>query len=266
MSIFIFEIKAQWKNTLLWALVIAGIMLLFQGGVYPMFKESASDIMQMMTNMPKEFLLAVGFSGGMMVNFGSLYIMTYSYLSLLGAIMAMSASLAIFAREKRSKCSDFLLTKPLSRVSVYTQKAAAVLVLLAAADIITLLAAIFVFSVSGEPESEINKFILSTYGLFLTELIFASVGAAWSVWAKKIRSIAGTASAFGFGAFIMSAIYSITNEKLLGYTAPLKYFDPAHVYQYGGFETRLYLTAAIIFTVCAAASLYKFIRSDIAAG
>lgn len=262
MNIYLFELKAQWKNALAWTLAILLFLAIFQLGIYPAFADSLNEVMDIISNYPKPFLAAFGFSNDAMFSFIGFFSLTYSYLALMGAIMAVSLSVSAFAREKRSKCSDFLLTKPRSRGEIFWTKMAEVITLITLSNLVIILIAALIYVNSGEPREDLGTFLICTGGLFFTQIVFTALGTAIAVFAKKIRSISGIATAVGFSAFILSALYSILKEETIRYLAPLKYFDPVAFYSDGSFEFQYVCTAIIITLGLIATAYFAYCKHD----
>lgn len=258
MNIFKFEVKSLIKSTAVWTVSIASLFILMQSALYPVFYDSIDDVMKVIEGYPKEFLSAFGFESDTMFSFGGFFNLTYSYLSLMGAIMAAVLSITAFAREKRNKCSDFLLSKPCSRITVFFAKLSSVLTLLFVSNLIMILIALTVFSGTDD----LDKLILCLIGLLFTEVVFIALGILFAIFAKKVRNIAGIATAFGFSAFILSALYGILNEEKMRYITPLKYFNPAAVYSNGFFETEYAVTAVILIISCIGIACYCFCKKD----
>jgi ABC-2 type transport system permease protein len=258
MNVFKFELKSQLRSTVIWTVAVITLLLMFQSGIYPLYSESLDDVMEIMSGFPKAFIAAFGMNSETMFSFGGFFNLTYNYLSLMGAIMAAVLSITAFSREKRSKCLDFLLAKPCSRMTIFSAKLLSVLTLLLLSNLLTVLTAAVVFSATAD----LGKLILSLSGLFYTEIVFIALGTIFSIFAKKVRSVSGAAIAFGFGSFILSAMYGILNEEKMRYITPLKYFNPSAVYADGGFEGKYVVTAIIVIVVCIGTAGYHFCKYD----
>ena len=262
MNIFLFELKALRSSFIIWTFSILLVFFALMTGIYPAFLASANDVAKVFSNYPPEFMIAFGFDAASVFSFGGFFTFTYTYLALTGAIMASSLALSTFSREKRSKCVDFLLTKPIKRGSIFFYKFASGFLFLTAMNLLFLGIASLVFR-GGRQEADIySRFLLAAVGLFLTQLVFYALGLTFAVFAKKIRSVSGIATAFGFSAFIISALQGILKEEALRYISPLKYFNPESVFQTGSYETKYALTGAVVFLLCLIISYVKFCRSD----
>lgn len=259
MSIFIFEIKAQLKNTVIWILSILAVLLLFMAVIYPVFEGSLEEVVKMIEGFPPEFTAAFGFDVTSMFSIGGFYGFAFAYISLIGAIMAVSLSVSAFSREKRSKSTDFLLTKPVGRGRIFMEKLLSGFGILLVTNGIYIAACYWVLR-DGVPEVEL--LFLSGLALLLTQLAFFGIGVLFAVWSKKVRSVSGVATAVGFGAFILSALINIMKDDKIRYIAPLKYFDPTALFQNGSYELRYAMVGVTVTGICLVAAFALFCKRD----
>lgn len=262
MNVYLFEIKAQFRSFLVWALTILATLLVFMAGVYPVFLGSWDDIQKVLENLPPAFVAASGWEINFLYNYGGFFTLAFSYIALIGAIMAASLALSAFGREKRSRCLDFLFTKPAKRSRLYLAKLLAGVTLLVFVNIIFILATVLLYRGSGQPVPGAGQMLLAASGLFFTQLVFWAAGILYAVAAKRIRSVAGTATVFAFAGFFLSALYNIMEKEALRFITPLKYFDPAAVFLYGGFETRYAVTALALVVLSLILSYLRYCNSD----
>lgn len=262
MNLYFFELKHQWKTTILWTVSIILIFTFLQLGIYPAFSENMQDLEEMIRSMPEVFLKAFGFDLTTMSGFGEFFKLTYRYLVLMASIMGMVLSVASFSRERRSKCSEFLLTKPISRTKIFLLKLEEVLSLTLFSWFLILISAIVLYIQSKESISEMRVFVLSVMGLFFTQLLFVGIGTFYAVTAKKVRSVSGTALAAGFAGFILTSLQEVIGDEKLRYIAPLNYFNPQSVYENGFFELRFVLICSFATVFCLLAAWYFFSRRD----
>jgi ABC-2 type transport system permease protein len=262
MNIYLFELKAQAKSFLIWTIVIVFFLIIFMGAMYPVFYDSMDDITAMLQNFPPEFAAAFGVHLEEMFSYGGFFSFTFLYLSLVGAIMAVTLAVSSFAREKRSKCMDFLLTKPRSRRTIFTAKLLSGLTLLIVTNLFFIAAALLSFAASGEEQDSFGRFLLGTLSLFPTQLVFYAIGILFAILAKKVRSVSGAATAIGFAGFILTALNGMLEEEFIRYIDPLEYYDPTAVFAAGGYEVKFAVTGLIVIAACVLISYAKFKKSD----
>ena len=261
MNVYRFELKRTFGSFAGWTLGLLASVSVFMQGMYPIYKDSVDDILKMMESFPPEFLAAFGFNEDMF-SFGGFYAFTFTYLTLMGVLFAGAVTLGIFAREKRSRCQEFIFAKPMTRVRLFGIKLAAALTLLALSNLLLLGWVAAVVEMAGEQEL-LGNILTATGSLFLTELLFMSLMILYAVAARKVRTITGPSMAFAFGGFILSALSGIIDKEEMRFIAPFKYFDPFHAVLEGGFEPPYALTAALLFVLAMAGSFLIFIRKDV---
>ncbi|MGE4483843.1 MAG: ABC transporter permease subunit [Oscillospiraceae bacterium] len=265
MNIYLFELKRLSKSLVVWAVCIAGILILLMKGFYPAMMESKAEVAALFANFPPEFMAVLGLDIDKMFSYEGFYLFSFTYVGLASAIMAVSLALQCFAREKRGKCTDFILTKPVNRRGVYGAKYLACITVLLLFNLFYV-AIIAPDYISKTVNFQLNgSFVLFMLSPLLTQLIFLSLGIIYAIFSKRVRSISGTATAFGFAAFLLSGVAEILEKETLNLIAPLKYFDPKFVADTGTFDPKLLAAAVIVFAGCTAAAFIRYCRQDIAA-
>lgn len=265
MNIYSYEIRSQIKSFVIWTLSILLVYTVFMTGMFNVFMESRETIEKAYSGLPPAFAAAFGIYIDRLFTYGGFYSFLYNYIALIGAIMAAAFSASAFSREKRSKCVDFLLTKPLGRGKIFMAKLLSSLTLLAVANILFVAAASVGYTASGQDPEGLGRLVWASCALFFTQLVFMAFGVLFAVYARKVRSVSGIATAFGFAGFILSALYSLLEEEAVHFIAPLKYFEPISVFTTGGFEVRYAVTAFAVTAVCLCLSYVKYIRYDVPA-
>lgn len=262
MNIYFYEMKSQLKSYITWTVSILLFFFIFMSGMYSVFMDSNDAVQKMLAGLPAGFAAAFGVVLEQLFTYGGFYSFIYTYIGLVGAIMASSIALAAFSREKRSKCTDFLLTKPVSRAAVFISKLLSCLTLLLAVNILYVALAAIAYLSAGQDQAQLGRFIWAACGLFFMQLVFMSFGIIFAVFARKVRSISGLATAFGFAGFILSALHGLLEEDSIRFIAPLKYFEPMSVFSSGGYELKYAVTAAVVVIVCVGMSYIRFRHSD----
>ncbi len=263
MNVYRFELRRQWKSVFSWTLVLSLLLAALMVAVYPVYLGSRADLQKVLEGFPPEFAAAFGVSLDSIFSYGGFYAFCYLYIALCGAIMAASLGLSVFAREKRSKCTDFLLTKPLSRARLFGAKLAVCVALLFLSSLFY--SAVFLLICRTAPESAapLGNVLLAAGALFFIELLFLSIAIAAATFFKKVRSVSGIAVAIGFGGFILTALHSLLEEDWTRYIAPFKYFDVTLAFSQGRYEAPYVLTAAALGLGLLALSFLRYVKSDV---
>jgi len=261
MNIFGFELKRSLASLLGWTIAILLGISLFMQGMFPIYQDSAKDILAMIESFPKEFLAAFGFSKEMF-GYAGFYAFSFTYLTLMGVMFVSSVTLQIFAREKRGHCQEFIYVKPVTRKRLFTEKLMAVLTTLLISNGLIIGWALAVAKMAGE-SNILGKIALASFSLILTELLFMALAILYSIQARRVRSISGTAMALAFAGYILSALSNIIDKVEMRYIAPFKYFDPYSAAVDGHFETPYVITAAVLFVLLMGVSYYRFTTKDV---
>jgi len=265
MNVFRFELGRAWKNAAIWTLLILGLLGGLVIGALPMFLESRAGVEAMLANFPPAFAAPFGMQLDNLFSFGGFYSFGFLYFSLLGAIMAAGIGLDLFSREKREKCMDFLLTKPRGRGRLFGEKLLAALSLLLASNALFVAESLALYRAYAPAPLEPGHALIAASSLFFTQVVLLAVAIFVAVFARKIRSVSGVATAIGFAGFLLSALNSLLEEEKFRYVTPFKYFDVEKAFQTGSFDVPYALTGAVvaIFLVCAA--YLRYTKRDIPA-
>ncbi|MDD4773377.1 MAG: ABC transporter permease subunit [Eubacteriales bacterium] len=262
MNVFLFELKSQTRTFVIWTSVILFNLILFIKGIYPVFYAAVDEVLAMLSGFPPEFSAAFHVTDDMFT-YSGFYCFTYMYIVLIGAIMAAVLSISSFAREKRNKCADFLLTKPVERRNIFFAKLLSSMLLLFAAGVLFAAVSVLLYLSDNPGGGQTAQYLIASAGLFFTQMIFIAAGIFYAVFAKRVRSVAGSATAFGFGAFILSALVNILDKELFFLISPLSYFNPAAVFAGGTHEFKYIAAAVIAIAGMVWASYFKYTGSDI---
>ena len=265
MNVYRFELRRAWVGAAVWTLVILGLLGGLIIGALPAFLESRAGVEAMLGSFPPAFAAAFGLQLDNLFSFGGFYTFGFLYYSLFGAIMVAGIGLDLFSREKREKCMDFLLTKPRTRGRLFGEKLLAALTLILCSNMLFIAESLALYRAYAPVPLETGYALLAAASLLCTELVMFAVAVFAAVFARRIRSVSGTATAIGFAGFLLSALHSLVEEDALRYITPYKYFDAGKAFFEGRFETPYALTAAVVTLALLALSYWRYTRADIPA-
>lgn len=265
MNVYRFELKRAWVGAMIWTLVLTGLLCGLIAGALPAFLESRTAVENMLSSFPPAFRAAFGMQMDNLFSFGGFYAFGFLYYSLFGAIMASGIGLDLFSREKREKCMDFLLTKPRMRSRLFCEKLLAALTLLLLSNAVFIAASLALYRVYAPAPLQFGHALLAASSLLWTELLFFAIGTCAGVFARKVRSVSGAATAIGFAGFLLSALHSLLEEEMLRYITPFQYFETAKAFFDGAFEPKYALTGSVIALVLMAAAYVRYTRADVPA-
>ncbi len=111
LNIYLFELKTQLRSIISWGIAFILLAYAFLKGLYPMFADAATQIMEMLKGMPEAFVKAFGFDIDSMFEFGGFYGFIFGYLSVAGAIMASYSCSCYFLQRKKRQVYGFYYNK-----------------------------------------------------------------------------------------------------------------------------------------------------------
>jgi ABC-2 type transport system permease protein len=265
MNVFRFELRRAWANVAIWTFLILGLLGGLIIGALPAFLESRAGVEAMLASFPPAFAAAFGMQMDNLFSFGGFFSFGFLYYLLFGAIMVAALGLDLFSREKREKCMDFLLTKPRARSRLFGEKLLAALALILLSNALFILESFLLYRAYAPTPDQPARALLAASALLFTELVILAVAVFIAVFARKVRSVSGVATAIGFGGFLLSALHSLLEEDALRYITVYKYFDASKAFFEGKFDTPYVITAVVLSLSLIRAAYTKYTRADIPA-
>ncbi len=229
--------------------------------VFPEMKGEMESISRLFAAMGS-FAAAFGMDR---LNFGTLTgfyaIECVNVLGLGGAFFATLTGVSALEKEERGGTAEFLLTHPISRARVATEKLAAILSQITAMNLILLLVSLFSICAIGEPIPW-REVLLMHFACFLLQTELAAVCFGISAFLRR--------GGFGIGLGIATMLYFLNlianmSEKLrfLKYITPFGYCEGVDIVTNGGLDVGM-LAVGLLFTgVGIAAAYLNYCRKDL---
>jgi ABC-2 type transport system permease protein len=245
MTIFLHELKRGWLALLIWSAAIAWLLGL-TAMIFPIMLEEMKEIQTLLESLG-DLAELLGITDMMSGDFLGYFAGEYTEtLGLGGGIYAALTAVAILAGEENNHTAEFLLTHPVSRNRVVTEKAlsvfARVSVLNLAATLVSVIAALAVGA-----EFDLGKLLLISLSAYILQIEIAAVCLMVSALLPK----GGTAIALGvtIGGYFVNVI-SMAAEELewLKYLTPFSYASGAYINENGSIEIP-YLCVGLAITV-----------------
>ena len=128
-NLYLKELKRNRKTFWIWTAIVLGFTVMVLS-IYPSMKGMGDDLTNMMSNIPDELRKAMGMdeqTWSSIIGFYSTYFGIY--IVLLTGIYTMSTGATIVSKEEKDRTAEFLLTKPISRKSIFQTKMMSLLTL-----------------------------------------------------------------------------------------------------------------------------------------
>lgn len=254
------ELRQGKISFLIWMAAI-GFLLATCVFLFPEMKgqmEGVNDIFASMGSFTEAF-------GMDRLNFGTLVgfysVECGNILGLGGAFYASLCAVGMLSKEEKDKTAEFLLTHPVSRGRVITEKLAAVLIQITAMNLIIYALAIGSIAAVGEtiPWKEISLMHLAYY-LLQIEL----AGICFGISAFLRKGSAGVGLGIAAMMYFLNLIANITETaEFLKYITPFGYCEGADIVSNGGLDGAMVAVGMIIGIGGIVIAYLKYMKKDI---
>ncbi len=260
MTVFFHELRRGRTALLIWSGAIAfmlGVCVL----IYPEMSSQMGDISQMFADMGA-FSEAFGMD---QLNFGEFMgyfgIECGNTLGLGGALFAAIVGASALAKEEKEHTAEFLLTHPLSRARVITEKLLAVLAHVCLLNVAVVAVTCVCIAIVGV-EFDATALALLFLAYLILQLEIAAVTFGLSAFMRRGELGAGLGLVFAL--YFINILANLTEDlKLLKFITPYAYADGAHIVPEKSLEIK-YLAVGLAFTAVGIAAAYlKYRKKDI---
>lgn len=260
MTIVKHELKQGKASSVIWTASI-GFLLAICIFMFPEMKGQMDNVSNMFASMGS-FTDAFGMDR---LNFGTLIgfyaVECGNILGLGGAFYASLCAIGILSKEEKNKTAEFLMTHPISRIKIITEKLLAVFIQITAMNIIIFALAVLSISIVGEaiPWKEISLMHLAYY---LLQLELAGICFGISAFLRK-GSI-GVGLGIAVMMYFLNLIANIADvADFLKYITPFGYCEGADIVSNGSLDTTLVVIGAVIGIVGIIIAYLKYTTKDL---
>lgn len=224
-NLYFKELKRNRKNLFIWTAIVIFFTILVLS-VFPYMREMGNEMATMMSKLPAGMLKAMGINeqtfNSILPMYNTYYVI---YIIVLLSIYAASTGATIISKEERDKTAEFLLTKPISRKSIFNTKLISLFTLAFTAYISqTIVAFIFVYAI-GENVPWSVFMTMHIHGLILI-IFFTSIALLLSMMLNPKQNFMGMTVGLVFGSYFINTIAKVAdNISWLGYISPFYYLD-----------------------------------------
>ena len=257
MNVFRYEFKSGMRGMIWWTVGILATSAMFFA-LYPSFTHDVESSKKLLEGFPPALRSALDISFNNFFTFFGFYGYSFTYVSVAGATFGAILGLGTFSKETRSKTTDFLLSKPMSRSGIFGAKLSACVAAIIISTIVFVgLDYVLALGMAGDT-IDAGKFVLAASTLGLIEIWFLALGILLTQLMPRLRSIVPAALACSFSFLIISFIAAMASDDMLKYFSPYKYFDITYITTHNSFDSN-YLsvwTVAIIIMIGISVSLF----------
>ena len=260
MTIVKHELRQGKTTLLIWTVAIA-FLLMICIFIFPEI-QGDMDTMGALFGSMGSFTAAFGMDR---LNFGTLIgfyaVECGNILGLGGAFFASLTGVSILSKEEKDKTAEFLLTHPVSRVRVVTEKLAALLIQITAMNLMIFALSLVSMRLIGEsiPWKEV---MLMHGAYFLLQLELA--GVCFGISAFLRRGSIGVGIGLAAVMYFLNLIANMTDHaKLLKYITPFGYCEGADLIAEGRLDAGYTAVGMLFACIGIAAAYWRYIQKDI---
>ena len=260
MTIFKHELRQGRSALIIWTAAISfmlGVCIV----IYPEMSTQMGDISAMFADMGS-FSQALGMDR---INFGEFLgffgVECGNVLGLGGAFFAALLGISALAKEEKEHTAEFLLTHPVSRTRVITEKLSAVIAQIVILNLAVIAVTALSVLIIGE-EADIKTFALLFLSFFLMQLEVAAVTFGISAFLRRGSLGIGLGLAAVF--YFMNIVANLIDEtKFLKYITPFGYTESADIIADGALNGGYLAVGMALAAIGVILAFWKYGRKDI---
>jgi ABC-2 type transport system permease protein len=255
-NLFIREMRFNTLSLILWMVIIA-VLITVTMSVYPTFIENQSKVMGMISLFPKSALEFKGVSNiaDLTSVLGFYAANNIIYMMVLGSIFSIVLSSNILLKEEYNKTAEILLTKPISRTSVFLSKLSVLFLQVMFMNLIAALVGFVSMKIVHKESFPVDAFVNLAIYTFLLNLLFGAIGLFMSTLVKRPRPVTTIGIGLVLVLYFVFTISKITTEvSNIGFLSPFKFvrtdvlsnsytLEPFHLLYFGGLSLLLIVLA-----------------------
>ncbi|MGP4079593.1 ABC transporter permease subunit [Pseudalkalibacillus sp. R45] len=263
--IFKQEFKWNFRGLLIWSVILGGLVFLMMQ-IFPDFAKQQENLEALMSAYPEGIKKAFNMdkvSLGTVLGFYA--IEGYMLITLIGSIYVVLLAGNMVAKEEGEKTIEFLLSKPITRSEMLTQKLLVVIVNIILFNVFVSLFNFAAFMIVDDGSFEFVPFLLLSIAPILLHFTFASIAYLLSTVLRKGRQILSVTVGLVFITYFLQVISSVSDQlEVLKYFSPFEYVDPADIIKSETLDGLYILIMAGIMLICTIASFLYYRKKDIA--
>lgn len=260
MTVFKHELRQGRSARIIWTAAISfmlGICIV----IYPEMSTQMGDISAMFADMGS-FSQAFGMDR---INFGEFLgffgVECGNVLGLGGAFFAALLGISALAKEEKEHTAEFLLTHPVSRTRVITEKLCAVIVQIVIMNLAVIAVTALSVLIIGE-EADIKTLAMLFSAFFLMQLEVAAVTFGISAFLRRGSLGIGLGLAAVF--YFMNIVANLIDEtKFLKYITPFGYTESADIIADGALNGGYLAVGMALAAIGVILAFWKYGRKDI---
>lgn len=260
MTLLWHELKRNKISLLIWTYFLA-FMLAVCVVIYPEMEAQMGDINDMLVNMGA-FSDALGIDQINFAEFMGYFAMECGeMLGLGGSIFAAILGIGMLANEEKDHTAEFLLSHPISRAKVVTEKLLAMIAQITAMNLV-IFAVTAVAALIIKVDADFAKLALIFLAYYVLQIEIVAITFCISAFLK--RGGFGIGLGFAFLLYFMNIVSNLVEEaEFLKFITPFGYADGSHIVNESAIEYKYLICGLAITLLCIALAYKKYTSKDI---
>lgn len=262
MTIYIKELKQSFRSLCIWTASIAFMMLVCIL-LFPEMKSEMDSVSDLFANMGG-FTAAFGMDK---LSFGEIMgfygIECGNVLGIGGGFFAALAGISVLTNEEKERTAEFLLTHPVSRFSVVSQKLLSVLTQVVVLNVVVVGVSLISAAVVGE-KFEMKEFLLLHIAYLIMQLEISCICFGISAFIR--RGSIGIGLGLALALYFLNIVCNISEQaEFLRYITPYAYADASSIISESKLDFGLIAVGAAVAVIGAAVGFFRYLKKDISA-
>lgn len=254
--------RANRKSLIIWSACM--ILLVLSGMAKYTTYSSGPQSAAVFNDMPHSVKVMLGMGSFDVTTISGFFAMLFLYTELAVSIHAALLGSGIISKEERDKTSEFLMIKPVSRISVISSKLLAAFVNVLVVNIVTSVTSVYMVASYNKGASITREIVLFMISMFLVQIVFLSIGAAAAAVMKNPKRSGSVSIGILLIGFIVSKITDLTdNLNFLNIISPFKYFDYVSLADGKGLNPVIVILSLLLAAILTSAAYYFYPRRDL---
>ncbi len=261
MNIFTLELRMHLRSTIIWTVALLLLVAGFAFG-FPVIRQNVAAMNGVLQMMPEGLKKSLGLNVIDLSQPIGVMGFLFMYITLVAAVQAMSLGLSVLSVELRDKTADFLLSKPVKRITIVHAKLAAAITCILSTNLIFAIVARVALDLLSTKPYPLSLFLALVLSVLFIQLFFVSLGALVSVFLSRMKTVIPLALGVVFGFFIVNLLNESLRARPLTPFSPFAYFSTGTLFSHQGFA---YLWVGVNFLLVAAfvtGTYLRYLRKD----
>lgn len=257
MNIYWRELRFMSSSFFIWTTSLLLITLMFLA-LYPSFSNDIETSKRLLSGLPPAVQSMFGLSLSVFFTVLGYFAYTFTYIALIGSVQAMNLGVGLLSREESAQTTEFLLTKPVKRSTIFVAKLAASLTILTMTSLLFTLITYSLARLFIDNEFDTWRFFGLCAMFYVLQLWFLGLGILVSQLVKRVKSVVSLSLVFVFSFFIIGLIGELVDKDKVRFLTPFKYFDYLNFVSIGTVEINFVIITGlgIIATILVGAFIY----------